>query len=77
MKSNDELMLANAIDRARDHREKWLNFMSLADEQLELSNRYVKNIKLLRKKLKTENRKKRRAFKWPQKFRGAMKRLTW
>lgn len=63
MKSNDQLMLANATNQARDHREKWLKLMALADEQLELSNRYVRNIKALRKKIKSEN-KKRRLFKW-------------
>ncbi len=64
MKNNDELMLANAIDRARDHRERWLKLLALADEQLELSNRYVKNIKLLRKKIKAENKKKKRRLFW-------------
>lgn len=65
MKSNDELMLENAIDQARNHREKGLKFMSLADEEFELSDRCVRNIKALKKKMKAENKKKkRRIFKW-------------
>lgn len=65
MKSNDELMLANAVDRARDHKERWLKLMSLADEQSELHNQYIKKVKALRKKIKVENKKKkRRVFKW-------------
>ena len=68
MKSNDQLMLANAIDRARDHREKGLKLMGLADEQFDLSNRYVKDIKALRKKIKAEEKKsKRRVLRWLQK----------
>lgn len=65
MKSNEELMLENAIDRARDHRERWLKFMALADEQLELSNRYVRDMGILKRKIKAEDKKKKRRFlKW-------------